>query len=1329
MSHLKTLVPHQLSSDNYPIWRNQIVKLFKANGFEHFLDPSIHPDQEDQDEDARTFTDQNLAAAICSTISAPVIPYIMHLDSTFEIWEALQTRFQSSNRSKVMQLKNELHNITMKNMTMQTYLTEIKKIVDNIASAGSTIDTEDIILHILNGLPTAYQSFKTAIRTLQTPLKLDNLYAMLISEEIHIQTDTLRLATQQEPTTALYANRGRGRRGRGRNQSFSSTAPKQGSKSSTQCQICLKRGHTADACWHRHDPNYTTPRNTNDTNNALLASTEATSTDWYLDSGASAHMTNRNDQLSQGSCYHGSDQVMVGDGRSILIAHSGTGLLPTPDRKLILSKLLHIPSISHNLLSISNLVSDNQISITFTPNGFTFKDLQNNKVLLIGPCKQGLYPIAIKKAVTSTQALSAVAASTTNWHQRLGHPHHRIIQHISRKHPSLHISQKFYNCVSCKMCKSHKLPFDLSTNRTNKPLQLLHSDVWGPSPVTTHHGFRYYLLIIDDYSRYCWLFPLVFKSDVVQHFIRFIAFIEKQTHHKVKAIRTDGGGEYINHQFQSYLRSNGIHHQVSCPCTPEQNGVAERKHRHILDTTKTLLQTASIPLNYWYEAVDTAVYLINRFPSPTNQNHSPLQLMFNISPDYAHMRTFGCACFPLLPPHSFNKLQPKSATCVFLGYSDKHKGYKCFNQEANTTTISRHVQFIENLFPFQQQSSPLTTPMQALPTQLLLPVSKVQEDHRPAPTNSSNISTTLPPPLESTTTSHSPTRIPSALNPDKPSIKHTIQHHMTTRSKTGSLKPISRLNLLHHVAPQETQNVPTSYSEAIKHPEWRHAMSEEFAALQQQGTWDLVTPPSNASILGCKWTFRKKFNSDGTVSRFKARLVAQGNRQEHGLDYEETFSPVAKLPTIRVLFTVALYNGWQVQQLDVTNAFLHGSLEETVFMRQPKGFEDTMSPDHVCCLKKAIYGLKQAPRQWYTTFTTHLINIGFQHSKADPSLLVYRRQRTQLFLLVYVDDILITGNDKEAITNLLQNLHSKFTMKQLGLARHFLGITIQSTPDKYFLSQQSYAQSLLQQTNLHKCNSLSNPSSTKQPNQFKQDNTIPDAVTYRKITGALQYLTITRPDIAHTTNTLSQHMHDPQPIHFHLLKRLLRYIRGTINFGLPITKSSMILRTFSDADWAGDPITRKSTSGFCTFLGDTLVSWTVKKQNTVSRSSTESEYRALAAATADTIWLKRLLADFDILHNTPVAVYCDNTSEIALANNPVFHARTKHIEIDQRFIRDHISNKTIRLLPISTVDQIADIFTKPLPTLRFKQLRSQLTIREESQVLGGILAPNQIGYL
>ncbi|XP_028548665.1 uncharacterized protein LOC110097480 isoform X2 [Dendrobium catenatum] len=547
-------------------------------------------------------------------------------------------------------------------------------------------------------------------------------------------------------------------------------------------------------------------------------------------------------------------------------------------------------------------------------------------------------------------------------------------------------------------------------------------------------------------------------------------------------------------------------------------------------------------------------------------------------------------------------------------------------------------------------------------------------------------------------------------------VPHPIPHQMTTRSKTGSLKPVQRLNLLHH---NQALSDPTTYSEASKQFEWRQAMAQEFFALQKQGTWTLVPPPTNAPVLGSKWTYRTKYNSDGSIARFKARLVAQGNQQEYGINYQDTFSPVAKLPTIRILFTIALFHQWQIQQLDVANAFLHGDITETIYMQQPKGFEDATNPLHVCHLHKAIYGLRQAPRQWYTTFTSYLREIGFSHSQADPSLLLFHDGNTHLYLLVYVDDILLTGNNAQAMTALVVKLEEKFTMKHLGVANQFLGIKIDYTHDKYFLSQCLYAQSILQMAGLPNCNPVANPSITKITAVKPDDPPFFDAILYRRIIGSLQYLTLTRPDIAYAVNTLSQHMHNPEPIHTVRLKKLLRYIQGSLDFGLPITKSNLLLRTYSDADWASDPATRRSTSGFCTFLGDTLVSWTVKKQNTVSRSSTESEYRALASATADTIWIKRLLAEFRIVHSEPVDVFCDNTSTIALANNPVFHARTKHIEIDQRFIRDHIMNKVIRLLPISTVDQVADILTKPLSTPRFKLLRNKLTICSYTQFEGG----------
>ncbi|XP_020688723.1 uncharacterized protein LOC110104096 [Dendrobium catenatum] len=390
-----------------------------------------------------------------------------------------------------------------------------------------------------------------------------------------------------------------------------------------------------------------------------------------------------------------------------------------------------------------------------------------------------------------------------------------------------------------------------------------------------------------------------------------------------------------------------------------------------------------------------------------------------------------------------------------------------------------------------------------------------------------------------------------------------------------------------------------------------------------------------------------------------------------------------------------------------------------VYMKQPKGFEDSLHPHHVCHLRKAIYGLHQAPRQWYTTFSNYLLKLVFQHSKSDPSLLTLCTGTSKIFLLVYVDGILVTGNDEAAITVFLNKLHNTFALKHLGDANHFLGIKIQKHQDTYFLSQYTYASSIIQQSKLTHCNSAANPSCTKLPTDVPIDPNLDDPSLYRKLTGALQYLTITRPDIAYAVNNLSQHMHDPQPIHLHLLKKLLRYIKGTSHFGLPISKSDLCLRTYSDADWASNPVTRKSTSGYCSFLGNTLVSWVVKKQSTVSRSSTESEYRALAAATADTIWLKRLLADFHIDHNHYVELHCDNTSAIALANNPVFHARTKHIEIDYRFLRENLNNNHIRLLPIKTVDQLVDLLMKPLSTPRFKMLRDKLTIIPDPFVCGG----------
>ncbi|PKU81706.1 Retrovirus-related Pol polyprotein from transposon TNT 1-94 [Dendrobium catenatum] len=609
--------------------------------------------------------------------------------------------------------------------------------------------------------------------------------------------------------------------------------------------------------------------------------------------------------------------------------------------------------------------------------------MKTHKVLFQGPCNNGLYTLPAESSTEANKALMADLTKAESWHRKLGHPNKHTFDLISKCNPNLNLGKSFTHCATCAMSKCHKMSFELSKQHSTTTLALIHSDVWGPVPTISNQGFKYYVIFVDDFSRFTWLFPLRMKSEVFQTFINFKNQVETYTNKKIKVLRTDGGTEYMNHAFSNFLCSNGITHQVSCPYTPEQNGIAERKHRHITETTRTLLHTSSTPFQFWPDAALTANYLINRLPSPTLHNLSPFEKFHNAKPNYTFLRTFGCACYPLIPSQFRHKLQPKASPHVFLGYSDMYKGYKCLDTTTNKIIFSRHVSFHESSFPFSVQTTSQPDKPEDIPPLLLAPASTTRQ---PKPT----LSTQFCPPISNTSNvTNSPVQNMDLGNLSQPpSTLIMPSHPMTTRSKTGSLRPSVRMNLLHKQTSPIHPTAPTSYTEAIQHAEWREAMAMEFFALQQQGTWSLTTPPPDALILGCKWTFRLKLHADGSIAKHKARLVAQGNHQEYGIDYTETFSPVAKLPTIRVLLTVALHNNWPVQQLDVANAFLHGNLSETVYMTQPKGFEDTSHPNQVCRLHKSIYGLKQSPRQWYNTFTEFLGTLGFIHSQSDPSLLL-----------------------------------------------------------------------------------------------------------------------------------------------------------------------------------------------------------------------------------------------------------------------------------------------------------------------------------------------------
>jgi hypothetical protein len=489
-------------------------------------------------------------------------------------------------------------------------------------------------------------------------------------------------------------------------------------------------------------------------------------------------------------------------------------------------------------------------------------------------------------------------------------------------------------------------------------------------------------------------------------------------------------------------------------------------------------------------------------------------------------------------------------------------------------------------------------------------------------------------------------------------------------------------------------------------------MEDEYAALMENHTWDLVPRPDKANVVTGKWIFKHKFHADGSLDRYKARWVLRGFTQRPGIDYDETFSPVVKPATVRTVLTLAHSRDWPIHQLDVKNAFLHGTLSETVYCSQPTGFANSALPQHVCRLNKSLYGLKQAPRAWYSRFASFLLSLGFSEARSDTSLFVYRRGTETVYLLLYVDDIVLTASSQQLLRRVIDALMKEFAMKDLGPLHHFLGMAVQRQGGSLFLSQRQYALDILAHHGMSDCKPCSTPVDTCAKVSADEGPPLADPTDYRSLVGALQYLTFTRPDIAYAVQQVCLYMHDPREIHLVAAKRILRYLQGTVDHGLIIPRTSPSqLVVYTDADWAGCPDTRRSTSGYAVFLGGSLVSWSSKRQPTVSRSSAEAEYRAVANGVAEASWLRQLLQELHQPLNSACLVYCDNVSAVYLSTNPVQHQRTKHVEIDLHFVRERVAIGVVRVLHVPTTSQFADVFTKGLPTSVFQDFRSSLNVR------------------
>ena len=871
-------------------------------------------------------------------------------------------------------------------------------------------------------------------------------------------------------------------------------------------------------------------------------------------------------------------------------------------------------------------------------------------------------------------------------------------------------------CGSCLLGKQARHSFPKATSyRASKALELVHGDLCGPITPSTSAGNRYILVLIDDFSRYMWIALLKEKSEAFTKFKTFKSLVEQETKMQIQTFRTDRRGEFVSREFNTYCSESGIRRHLTAPYSPQQNGVVERRNRTMMEMTRSIMKHMSVPNYLWGEAVRHTTYLLNRIASRVVKDQTPYEAFRSKKPNIGHLRIFGCIGYAKVEAKLLKKLDDRSRMLVHLGTEPGSKAYRMFDPQSQKIIVSRDVVFDET--KGWNWSTSMTDENGAGSFKV---IAGAFGNHGLQETESGEIKTEEKVAEEDHEVSvEEENNGESEDDRDETSENDPMELRRSTRviSKPKYLEDYVLL-----LAEEEGErllmclnNEPESFEEAKIHKEWLRACEAEIESITKLDSWELVDLPPGAKPIGLKWIFKLKRNSDGSINKYKSRLVAKGYVQRYGIYYEEVFAPVARIETIRLLINLAATNGWEIHHLDVKTAFLHGELKETVYVSQPEGFEVKGSEEKVYKLKKALYGLKQAPRAWNDKLNKILLSFEFTRCHKEPS--VYRKEigGKLLVVAVYVDDLFVTGTCMKAINEFKREMANTFEMSDLGKLSYYLGIEVTQHDGGITLNQNRYALKILEEAGMKDCNPVAIPMESGLKLEKSEQEKEIDATGYRKIIGCFRYLLHTRPDMSYAVGVLSRYMSSPRVSHGAAIKQCLRYLRGTTSFGITFEKAesnATKLVGYSDSSHNVDPDDGRSTTGHIFYLGSSPITWCSQKQDTVALSSCEAEFMAGTEAARQAIWLQDLLQEIVGPSREKTVIRIDNRSAIALTKNPVFHGRSKHIHTRYHFIRECVEKGLMTVEHIPRNEQKADILTKALGRLKYKEMRDLIGMHD-----------------
>ena len=1039
----------KLDGTNYMMWSFKMQMFLKSKGLWQITNGIVKV--ENSNDDNEKSNEQAMAAIVLGLKESQIIK-IMDAKTAFEMWDRLARYNQSSSLDKQMRLREKLSMFRFNSGDMKLHVERFDKLIMEIRTSGMTLSDPEACAILLKSLPNEYGSFVQACRFSAVAWELNAIREKVLSE-----AERLSETLVNNESTALEAHYGSkyNKHGKHRKQTKN--------KKNVTCFKCGKKGHYKSECYQK------------DESHVALWSSDMTHNSqddirWVIDSGATNHMCKNKDlfhNLKQED--NGREIVTAKNGAKIKVKGVGTiKMMVYNGKKLIqatMDDVLYVEDLSRNLFSIPAIMKKG-LKIQISNDGCQI--LHGNEVKATG-MKQG--SLLYLNCVQSGKNKEKVDLMT--WHRRLGHVNEKTTTNVIRNH-GLHVEEK---CEECQISKQPKKSYKKTMNKQYRS-GLVCSDVIGPITPETVSGKRYAVTFIIMEYRYASVYLMRTKDEVHDMFKIFCRDILNRHNYQVRSLRSDNGLEYKNERLKKYCREKSISQEFTVPYNPEQNGMAERMNRTLIEMTRCYLNDSSMEKKYWGEAIMTAAYTKNRLPVESNKNRIPYEALNGKSADYKDMRVFGCKCYAHIPKEKRSKLENASEICRFLGYATDQKGYRLLSINTGNVIVSRSVIFEEAKFekdnkydtgiqsqvPLQVRGHQISNGTTETGRVVHDNDSQVQEEATSDKCDQDDTDVMNEEP-NSTTEDPSgyitPPRKPGPYldGPDPDILTYDI---VTKLSETpgrdnedeSKIRPPRKKKQIEFELEDEnamyclnTEMVEKElkYEDVIRSKDsekWLKAMNDEIKSIKMHDTWEICKLPKGKKSIKCRWLFKIKRNPDNTISKYKARLCAKGFTQKYGVDYFDIFAPVIKLTTMRIALATAAKLDLEMRQCDVMTAFLNGELDEEIYMDQPEGFEVKGHEDKVCKLKKSLYGTKQAARQWNVKINQKLKEFGLTRSNSYPCL--YHKISNDQYTLValYVDDMIIFSNEMRYIDNIIEYLKGNFGIVDLGEPRYCLGIEI-----------------------------------------------------------------------------------------------------------------------------------------------------------------------------------------------------------------------------------------------------------------------------------------------